>query len=124
MNEVNFFEDIKPEMMQRILDTNVYQYAMMLKLCLPILNKRSKPSGLIAISSVSAITPLPGMLLYAATKAFVNHLVLSVRSEPSSGKIDVLCSMPSVTATNILRDSQHATGIKRIEELTAVTVEQ
>lgn len=79
--DISFFKNANPHRLQAMLDTNVYQYAMMLKLCLPMLVKRQSKSlkcGLIAVSSVISALPIPGWTGYASTKAFVNYLMVAV----------------------------------------------
>ena len=64
--------------MQDMLDTNVYQYAVLLKMFLKVLNARKDRSAVIAVSSALSAAPLPGMFVYASTKVFVNYLVFAV----------------------------------------------
>ena len=64
--------------MQQMLDTNVYQYTVLMQKFLKVLTARKSPTALIAVSSVVSAAPLPGMFVYASTKAFVNYLVFAV----------------------------------------------
>jgi len=53
-----------------MLDTNVYHYVMLAKLLLPRLIER-KNAAFVTDSSSGYLIAIPGMAVYAATKAFV-----------------------------------------------------
>ncbi len=53
-----------------MLDTNVYHYVVLAKLLLPRLMQR-KNGAFVTDSSSGYLIPIPGMAIYAATKAFV-----------------------------------------------------
>jgi short-subunit dehydrogenase len=78
MMDVQLYANQKSSVMQQMLDTNVYQYTVLLQKCLKVLIARKRRSALIAVSSVVSAAPLPGMFVYASTKAFVNYLVYAV----------------------------------------------
>ena len=78
MMDVQLYANQKSSVMQQMLDTNVYQYTVLLQKFLHVLIARKRRSALIAVSSVVSAAPLPGMFVYASTKAFVNYLVYAV----------------------------------------------
>jgi len=81
MMDLNFVSNQKDSIMQQTLDINVYHYTALFKLLTPVLLKRGKKSGLIAVSSVISAVALPGFLIYASTKSFVNQIVYAIREE-------------------------------------------
>lgn len=112
-----------PSVMQQLMDTNLYHVVALLKLCLPILKKRGKPSSLITVSSSASSRALPYLTLYASSKAFVTDLTLALSKELSDSQVDILCSIPAITKTNILRDQSHK-SIKKLESMFSVSSAQ
>ena len=104
MMDLNFVPNQKESIMQQTLDINIYHYVALFKLLTPLLLKRGKKTGLIAVSSVISAVALPGFLIYASTKAFVNQMVYALRKEIPKSDVDILCSMPAITKTNILNN--------------------
>ena len=68
------FEYTEPEKLQAMLDLNTYQVgAMMIKFAKRF-SQREARSGFIVISSLAGTIPMPGNLVYSATKAFGRYL--------------------------------------------------
>ena len=62
---------MKTEVIESMLDTNVYHVAAFVKKFLPGLIARDKKFGLVTVSSVIGYIPSPMNITYAATKAFI-----------------------------------------------------
>ena len=67
-----------------MLDVNLYQYGMLASLFSHSLAKRSRPSGMILVSSGVAWRYTTGTTLYSATKAFVLYLAQGFAFEAKS----------------------------------------
>lgn len=118
--DLSLIIDEDPLVMQRLLDTNLYHVVALLKLCLPLLKSRNKPSAVITISSTISAMVVPYWTLYASSKAFVTDLTLAVQKELMNCQIEMLCSIPAGTKTNVLRDQSHKM-IKKMEDLACVS---
>lgn len=84
-----------------MLDVNLYQYGLLPSLFMPILEKRSKPSGMILVSSGVAWRYTAGTTVYSATKAFVLYLVEAMAFE-SRSKIELQVLCPLGIDTNLI----------------------
>jgi short-subunit dehydrogenase len=87
------------KLLRDTLDCNVYHVVSLLKKFLPGLVSRTNRSGLVVVSSIAGYAPIPGVVDYAASKAFLNHLLYAVENEVSSkhwNKVDILTSTPGV----------------------------
>ena len=111
----------KGKIFKRMLDTNMYHMAMMHKMWLPYLLKRTakiqhKHAALIGVASASGIRYFPtGLTPYAASKAFSRNVNLSMieevraldgTSQPDGAKselLDMQVICPSGSQTNIVK---------------------
>lgn len=71
-------EDLTGEETGDMIDLNCRAAAEVTRLCIPYLHRGSR---LLEIASCAAFQPLPGMNLYAATKAFLLHYTQALRRE-------------------------------------------
>jgi short-subunit dehydrogenase len=75
---MNKFINQPVDHMTNMIDANMYQPAILTALCMPQLIKRDYRSALIVVSSVGGHQPLAINSVYAATKAFVKYLFVSL----------------------------------------------
>lgn len=94
------------EVINKMLDLNIKALVNLTYLSIPYMDHKSH---LINISSLSAFMPLPGLNIYAASKAFVLHFSQALHHElkPQGIKVTAIC--PGWTATNF----QKTAGIKK-----------
>ncbi len=87
--------------------------AQVTRLCLPYLYRGSR---VLEVASCSAFQPLPGMNLYAATKAFVLHYTRALRWELAPRGIRVTAVCPYWLKTEFMavaRDTAHPGAVRR-----------
>src|ERR1700720_4377090 len=80
----------------RIIQVNVAALTFLTRLLLPQMIQR-KRGAILNVSSSAGFLPIPGMAVYAASKAFVNSFTEALRAElqPNSGvNITALCPGP------------------------------
>jgi short-subunit dehydrogenase len=64
---------------------------------------RQRRGGIINVSSIAGLQPIPYWATYAATKAYLTNFSLSVHEEVKSSGVTVLALMPGFTTTEFLR---------------------
>lgn len=92
------FAEAEPARVQGLLQVNVVALTELTRLLLPGLI--AAPAGvLVNVASTAAFQPLPGIALYAASKAFVRSLTeaLWVEARGSALRVMALCPGPSET---------------------------
>ena len=102
-----------PKLSQNVLDTNVYQVALLMKLLLPTLDSRDKKmmeegrgsikSGIIVTSSVAPQVAAGPSTQYASSKIFCNFLSEAVHYEldKSSSRVELTCLAPGPVDTKM-----------------------
>jgi len=80
-----------------LVDLNIRGLVQLTGLLLPDL--RARGGGIINVASTLAYVPAPYAATYAATKAFVLHWSLALRTELRAGGLTVLALCPGTTAT-------------------------
>lgn len=73
------------------------------KALLPRMLQRSQKSGIINVSSVAHLTPVPGLALYDASKVFINYFTQAVAFELKADgtNIDMMEYSPSLVYTKL-----------------------
>jgi short-subunit dehydrogenase/acetyltransferase-like isoleucine patch superfamily enzyme len=104
---VNFygkFSEMPRELTRQMVQVNAVAIS---SLCFELLEDlRSHPtSALINISSQAALNPIPGSALYAATKAFVHSLSLSLYEELKDSSVLVQTLIPGTTESESTKKS-------------------
>lgn len=81
-----------------VLEVNVAALTHLTHLLLPLLRSRSA-AGILNVSSIAGFFPLPGMAVYAATKAYVTSFSEALRMElaPEGISVTALCPGPVPT---------------------------
>lgn len=98
------FKDLPLSEVERMINVNFYGTIFMTKAFLPHLLER--PEGYIAnVSSMGGFLPVPGQLLYGASKAAVKLFTEGLNSELSKTNVHVTVVFPGAIATNIASNS-------------------
>jgi len=106
------FAEVTYEIIQRVMNINVFGVMYMIRAFLPYLAER--PEAYIAnVSSMGGFLPVPGQTLYGASKAAVKLLTEGLRAELSSSNIGVSVIMPGGVNTNITKNSGAEGGTKQ-----------
>ncbi len=97
------------ERLQAQIDVNVSALVLLTHALLPQL-RANAPSGVINISSLASMIPMPELAVYAASKSFVTSFseALAVELEPQ--KIQVTCVCPGPTPTNFGKTARREDG--------------
>lgn len=109
------FDEIDWVREQQILLTNVFAPTLLLH-CVVKKFKAQRSGGIIIVSSVAGIQPLPYMATYGASKAFNLSHGLALRSELRRYGVNVLTICPGPTATEfggVARVPGKMTGLPR-----------
>ncbi len=97
-------EDLDLATIQRVLDVNLMGTVHLVKAFLPHLRKR--PEAHIAnVSSMGGFLPVPGQVMYGASKAAVKLLTEGLYAELLDTDVGVSVIMPGAVATNIAGNS-------------------
>jgi 17beta-estradiol 17-dehydrogenase / very-long-chain 3-oxoacyl-CoA reductase len=93
--------DIEEKNIMDLVNVNVMPAVMLTRKLLPKLNARGRRSAVITISSNESFDVYPGMTtIYGASKAFLNHFMLSLQEEMKE-KIDFLTVTPALVSTRL-----------------------
>ena len=97
-------EDLDDATIARVLDVNLMGTIHMVKAFLPHL--RARPEAHIAnVSSMGGFLPVPGQVMYGASKAAVKLLTEGLYAELLDTNVGVSVIMPGAVATNITENS-------------------
>lgn len=96
--------DLEYDVIQRVVDVNLYGTIHMVKAFLPYLLER--PVAHIAnVSSMGGFLPVPGQTIYGATKAGVKLLTEGLYAELIDTRVSVSVIFPGAVATEITANS-------------------
>lgn len=85
------------------VEVNLVGAIRMTRLALPLLD-RSSEAGVVFMSSAVALAAVPGLAVYAATKAAVHSFARSLRAELGDSHIRVFEVLPPVVDTELARN--------------------
>jgi uncharacterized protein len=101
LGDLGAFDDADWSRLAPVLDVNIVALTHLTHLLLPMLRAQASqnPSGILNVSSVAGFYPLPGMAVYAATKAYVTSFSEALRMElaPAGITVTALCPGPVPT---------------------------
>lgn len=97
-------KDISLSTIERVINVNLYGSLYLIKALLPYLQKRQE-AHLINVSSMGALVPVPGQVMYGASKAAIKLLTDGLRSELADTSIHVSLVIPGAVNTNITSNS-------------------
>jgi short-subunit dehydrogenase len=98
------FNDLSYEVIDRVMNVNLYGPINMTKAFLPHLLERPG-AHLVNVSSMGGFVPVPGQTMYGATKAAVMLLTEGLHSELVGTCVRVTVVFPGAVATNISKNS-------------------
>ncbi|CAG2102650.1 unnamed protein product [Medioppia subpectinata] len=109
---LNDYKDCKQDlygsqMNETYFNVNMFSYLKLIEIVLPKMVDR-KRGIVINISSQTAITPVPLMTTYAATKAFIRFLSDGLSVEYEGKGVTIQTVMPSMTKTKLLHESNES----------------
>ncbi|MEW5850804.1 MAG: SDR family NAD(P)-dependent oxidoreductase [Myxococcota bacterium] len=92
------FDEIPPERTRQMVELNVVALTELSAALVPGMVRRRR-GGVVNVSSVVGLMPVPSMAVYAATKAYVTSLSDAMAAELHSGGVTVVCVHPGPTTT-------------------------
>ena len=107
------FEDLNLSVIKELMDTNFYGAVYCTKYALPYLLKQK--GTIIAISSISGQTPLPGRTGYCASKYAIDGFFNTLRLENIKKGLNVLVVHPGFTSSNIRKAALNKLGVPQNE---------
>jgi len=107
------FQDVKLDVLKKLMDTNFWGSVYCTKYAIPHLIE-SKGS-IIGVSSICGITPLPGRTGYAASKHALDGFLETIRVENIDKGLHVLIVHPGFTTSNIRNTALNELGIPQID---------
>jgi len=93
------FNELDISVFEKVLDTNFLGAVYCTKYALPYILKQK--GSLVAISSISGLSPLPARSAYVASKYAMNGFFQTIRLENKANDLHVLIVHPGFTSSNI-----------------------
>lgn len=115
------YKDIPLNTAVDMVELDVIAIIKMTRLTLPYMNKGAR---IINIASTAAFQPLPGMNVYAASKAFVLSYSRALGRELKEAEISVTAVCPGWTKTNFNKVAQTGANSKEITNFMFTTTPQ
>jgi short-subunit dehydrogenase len=100
-------DEIDMDKIKRVIDVNFYGTLYMSKAFLPELKKRPE-AHLTNVSSMGGFFPVPGQIIYGASKAAVKLLTEGLYAELMDTNVGVSVVIPGGIATNIMKNSDQS----------------
>ena len=101
---LGYFTELDPKAMAALCEVNMRSCLLMTRLVLPLIVRR-KSGGIVNLSSLSGLHASPMLATYAATKAFVHSLSMSLSEETSGFRnIDIQSVTPGFVSTKMSVD--------------------
>jgi len=91
---------------ERMLATNVTRVIRLVNLFTPDLIRQNQGGGLLLVSSMAGLLPVPYQAAYAGTKAFITHFSQSLTQELSGESISVTVFSPGGIDTAMTQSSK------------------
>jgi short-subunit dehydrogenase len=107
------FEDVKIEVLKKVMDVNFWGTVYCTKHALPYI-QQSKGT-IVGISSIAGFHGLPGRSAYSASKSAMNGFLESLRIENMKKEIQVLILAAGFTSSNIRKNALDANGNPQYE---------
>eukprot|EP01017_Pseudomicrothorax_dubius_P046661 TRINITY_DN8256_c0_g1_i2.p1 TRINITY_DN8256_c0_g1~~TRINITY_DN8256_c0_g1_i2.p1 ORF type:complete len:327 (-),score=90.93 TRINITY_DN8256_c0_g1_i2:34-1014(-) len=112
--EVDEYLDLKPEDIRDMITVNIYPIALLTKHLVGQLLARTKRSGIVNMSSVAALAPMPLNTPYSASKVFSDFYSRALQLEIGD-KIDILTLRPGPVQTAMTCDVMFPLGLTPTE---------
>lgn len=91
---------------QKLLATNVTSVVRLMNLFVPYLVRKQQGGGVMVVSSVASLLPVPYQAAYAGSKAFITHFTQSLRQELREENVSVTVFAPGGIDTEMTRGSK------------------
>jgi hypothetical protein len=117
--EQGAFVDLDAQRQLHLLDLNVGAFTALLTAFVPAMVNRGH-GRVLNVASVAAFLPLPGLAVYAASKAFVLSLTESLAEELRDTGVTVTALCPGITATAMFERASRAHA--RVAQLPGLVV--
>ena len=105
--DLDRFESQNENDIHEILTVNCFPIALLTRKLIPYMLSRNNKSAIINISSLVSIKPCPYMAVFAASKAFADHLSMALSKEENiKKKIDILNLKTFLVSTNMIRNQK------------------
>jgi len=102
------FDDVKIEVLKRVMDVNFWGTVYCTKYALPYI--RITKGTIVGISSIAGFHGLPGRTAYSASKFAIHGFLESIRTENFRKGIHVCLLAASFTSSNIRKNALDANG--------------
>lgn len=103
-------EEIQPQILRSVFDTNVTGLLLMCRAALPLLRQGDQPV-VVNVASVVGRRGVPGQAAYSATKAAVCSIGEALRIEWSNDGIAVCTLNPALTTTGFFEAQPNPSGL-------------
>ena len=103
------FESAEWSKLDEMLQVNVVALTYLCHRLVPAL-RHHRPGAILNVSSMASLLPLPGLGVYAATKAYVSSFSEALRAELSGTGIGVTHLCPGPVATEFADSARRSTG--------------
>jgi short-subunit dehydrogenase len=124
LGDYGSFATSDPERDDRILEVNIVALTLLTRRLLPQMIAR-KRGAILNVSSSAGFLPIPGMAVYAASKAYVNSFSEALRAELRSTGLSVIALCPGPVHTEFGEIAKRAgREPERGPEFVYVSVEQ
>lgn len=98
--------DMEWSAFQSLLSTNVTSVIRLMSLFAPYLIRKQQGGGIMVVSSMASLLPVPYQAAYAGSKAFVTHFTQSLRQELAGENISLTVFAPGGIDTEMTRGSK------------------
>lgn len=98
--------DMEWSAFQNLLSTNVTSVIRLMSLFAPYLIRKQQGGGILVVSSMASLLPVPYQAAYAGSKAFVTHFTQSLRQELAGENISLTVFAPGGIDTEMTRGSK------------------
>ena len=115
-------EEIEPELLRRVFDTNVFGLLLACRAALPLLRASARPV-VVNVASVVGRRGIPGQAAYAASKAAVCSIGEALRVEWARERIAVCTLNPALTATGFFEAQANPAGLPGPDLATAAAAD-
>jgi short-subunit dehydrogenase len=102
------FDDVKIDVLKRVMDVNFWGIVYCTKYALPYI--KLTRGTIVGVSSIAGFHGLPGRAAYSASKFAIHGFLESIRTENYKQGIHVCLLAASFTTSNIRRNALDATG--------------
>lgn len=109
LGDYGSFETAEANRIQEQIDVNITGLVQLTHALLPVL-RLNRPAGILNVSSLAGVLPLPDMAIYAATKAFVTSFSEALRIELLDEGIRVVVVCPGPTPTTFSQTARREAG--------------